>query len=100
MGKGVDFQKEEFSSSLTAQQFIVSNIGQIMMTLLKTGLSLSQETKLIVQGVEKINDQISDFRTFQEESQKDDKQEALKYIRELYVKEGSIFRSEEHTSEL
>jgi|SRR5690554_451708 len=97
MGKGVDFQKEEFSSSLTAQQFIVSNIGQIMMTLLKTGLSLSQETKLIVQGVEKINDLISDFRTFQEESQKDDKQEALKYIRELYEKEGSIFEDNFYT---
>jgi hypothetical protein len=97
MGKDVEFKKEVFSTELTAQQYVVSNFGQIAKSLIKAGLSVSSKTEGIVKAINKIEELIADFKTFHENTSKDEKKETLKYIEELYEQEGSLFEDNFYT---
>lgn len=97
MGKDVEFKKEEFSTELASQQYVVSNFGQIAKSLLKAGLSISSKTEGIVKAINEIEKLIGGFETFKSEVEQDDESEALKYIKELYEKEGSLFEDNFYT---
>lgn len=97
MGKGVTFDQESFSTSLSAQQYLLSSTKQVIKSLLKAGLSLSSETKGIVEAIDEIDKLISNFKTFKSESETDDKSMALKYIKELYEEEGNLYEDNFYT---
>lgn len=97
MGKGVKFKEKEFSTELTAQQYVVSNFGQIAKSLLKAGLSISSKTEGIVKAINEIEKLIAGFETFKSGLEQDDESQALKYIEELYEQEGSIFEDNFYT---
>ena len=97
MGKDVEFKKEEFSTELASQQYVVSNFGQIAKSLLKAGLCLSNKTEGVVKAINEIEKLIGGFETFKSEVKPDYKSKALKYIKEIYEQEGSLFEDNFYT---
>lgn len=58
---------------------------------------MSSKTEGIVKAINKIEELIADFKTFHENTSKDEKKETLKYIEELYEQEGSLFEDNFYT---
>lgn len=97
MGKGVKFEEEYFTKTLTAQQYFLTKPKEALFNLTKLGLSFNSDTTFIAKLIEPLKNAIDDFLKYHDEWQKDDKKKALKYIEELYEQEGSLFEDNFYT---
>ena len=88
MGKGVEFEKEKFSYLKTAPHFFKDNVHNILAPFLSL---IPKIGKSVAEIYSKIFELAKEYFEFHDATQIDDEKKALKFIKELYDKEGSIF---------
>lgn len=94
MGKDVEFDKIEFNYSDTAYSYYSQNIDKIISPLLSLLPKIGETAAKVF---DKIYDIAQTLKKHKSALDIDDKKAALKYIHDLYEKEGSIFEDNFYT---
>ena len=94
MGKDVQFDKLEFSYSEAAYSYFSQNIDKIVSPLLSILPKVGESAAKVFDKIFELSKAIKNHKS---ELDINDEKDALKYIKELYDKEGSIFEDNFYT---
>lgn len=94
LGKDIAMDKEEIPLSTTAQEFIYIHPDKMIANFLKMLMSLDKRTDSLQKAISILIQEISEYHNAQ---QIDDETKAIKYIKEIYEQEGSIFEDNFYT---
>lgn len=94
MGKHVDFDKIKFDYLDTAIDYYKKNINEIISPLIRLLPKIGQTAGIVYDKIYSLKKTLDNHKS---EIEKDDKSEALKFISDLYQKEGSIFEDNFYT---